>query len=554
MKIVYHLFINILLLLPFVAVAHGDEKQEQSKVTTKDYFTINASSDEFELVLRYKQVEAGKSTGLTVFLSDFETNSAIDTAEITVTSSEDSSIKFTVSKTEKGQYDIDGTFPKNQNYSLVFNIKSGSKSDLMLITPIEVGKKLPLLNIGKSETSTSDFKWWWIFLAFAIGCIVVYFIMQRKLNKLSLRGKVNLFLFILLMSVPFNTNNKVYAHNEPSFESKGGQSDEIEIGKESQFLFNVLTEKLIFSDYSSELTLNGIIKPSTNGHAEIVSPQNGMITKLTISIGQHVSKGQLLAEIIQVQSTADQLTLSSNKSNSIAEYESAKKDFDRLQSLKDYVAQKELQNAEIRYKNALSNKNLYEQLNSNLSVKYSLRSPIDGIIDNFNLTVGQQVEQGEVLMNVYDNKTLNVEVTVYSSDISKISNAAIFSIHNIDGNRSNVIAKMISLNKSFNPTNQSSTLILQIEKNIDFLPGQAVNINMMTKAKSAKMIVPNSAISIINGKSAVFVHHEPEVFKIIYLELGLQNSEGTEIKSGLNGDERLVVGGTYTVKSIYQNQ
>lgn len=554
MKIIYHLFINILLLLPVVALAHGDERQEKSQVTTKDYFTINASSDEFELVLRYKQIESGKSTGLTVFLSDFETNSAIDFADITVTSSDDSSIKFTVSKTEKGQYDIDGTFPKNQSYSLVFNIKSGNKSDLILITPIEVGKKLPLLNVEKSETSKSDLKWWWMFLAFVFGCLIVYFIMQRKLNKLSLRGKVTLFLFILLISVPFNNFNKVYAHNEPSFETKGAQSDEIEIGKESQFLFNVLTEKPIFSDYASELELNGIIKPSTNGHAQIVSPQNGLITKLTISIGQHVSKGQQLAEIIQVQSTADQLSLSSNKTNSIAEYELAKKDFDRLQSLKDYVAQKELQNAEIRYKNALANKNLYEQLNSNLSVKYTIQSPIDGIIDNFNLTVGQQVEQGEVLMNVYDNKTLNVEVTVYSSDISKISNAAIFSIHTIEGNRQNVIAKMVSLNKSINPTNQSSTLILQIEKNIDFLPGQAVSINMMTKAKSAVMIVPNSAITIINGKSAVFSHHDPEIFKLIYLKLGQQNSDGTEIKNGLNGDERLVVSGTYSVKSIYQNQ
>ena len=98
-------------------------------------------------------------------------------------------------------------------------------------------------------------------------------------------------------------------------------------------------------------------------------------------------------------------------------------------------------------------------------------------------------------MNVYDNKTLNVEATVYATDISKISNDALFSIQTIDGNRSNVIAKMISLNKSINQTNQSSTLILQIEKNTDFLPGQAVKINMMIKSNSAKIIVPN-----INGR------------------------------------------------------
>ena len=546
--------LKMLLLAPALVFAHGEEAAEKPQATTKNYFTVAAVSDVFELVLRYKHIEPGKSTGLTVFLSDFETNSAVDSAEIFVASSDDPNLKFTVSRTEKGQYDVDATFPEKKKYSLIFTIKAGDKNDLILIAPVEVGKELPVARDEKDEVQKSSMQWWWFLIAFGGGCLFVYFFLKGRIKKLTSAGKIAIIISVTLLTIPLNINNKAYAHNEPSFASKGGMSDEFEIGKESQFLFNVLTAKPIFSDYTSELQLNGVVKPATNGYAQIVSPHNGKIISLNVSIGQHVSKGQTLATIEQTQSSAEQISLGTNKANAIGEYESAKKEYDRLQTLKDIVSQKDLQNAEIRYNNATSNKKSYEQLSGNLSLTYALHSPIDGVVDNFNLTIGQQVEQSETLMNVYNTKTLNVEVTLFASDVTKISKNAVFNIQSANENANTAAAKMIAINQSFNPINQSSTLVLQIENNSDFLPGQAVHIHMLKKSSTPVMVIPGSAISYVNGKSAVFVHHDPEVFKIVYVETGNQNINGTEILKGLIEDDRVIVNGTYEVKSIYQNQ
>ena len=554
MKKIIITIIKMLLLAPALVFAHGDEAAEKSQATTKNYFTVAAGSDLFELVLRYKHIEPGKSTGLTVFLSDFETNSAVDSAEIYVASSDDPNLKFTVSRTEKGQYDVDATFPEKKKYSLIFTIKAGDKNDLILIAPVEVGKELPVLPNEKDEVQKSSLQWWWLLIAFGGGCLVVYFFLNGKIKKLSGTGKIAIIGSSIILSIPVNTNNNAFAHDEPAVSSKGGMSDEFEIEKESQFLFNVLTSKPTFSEYTSQLKLNGMVKPATNGFAQIVSPHNGKIIALNISIGQHVAKGQLLATIEQTQSSAEQISLGTNKTNAIGEYESAKKEYDRLQTLKDIVSQKDLQNAEIRYQNAVANKKSYEQLSSNLSLTYALNSPIDGVVDNFNLTVGQQVEQSETLMNVYNIKSLNVEVTLFASDVAKISDNAIFSIMSSDDAGVTVPAKLISVNKSFNPINQSSTLVLKIESNSAFLPGQAVHVHMLKKSLAPVMVIPGSAISFVNGKTAVFVHHQPEEFKIIYVEAGKENMNGTEILKGLTENERVIVNGTYEVKSIYQNQ
>lgn len=546
--------LKMFLLAPAFVFAHGDESAGKPQSKTKNYFTLSAVSDVFELVLRYKHIEPGKSTGLTVFLSDFETNNAVDSAEIFVSSSDDPNLKFSVSITEKGQYDVDATFPEKKSYSLIFTIKAGDKNDLILISPVEVGKELPVALDEKVVAQNTSMPWWWLLIAFSVGGLLIYFLLNGKLKKLAQNEKIAIIIFILLLSIPLNNYNSAFAHEEPAIGSKGGMSDEFEIEKESQFLFNVLTSKPTFSEYTSQLKLNGVVKPATNGFAQIVSPHNGKIIALNISIGQHVRKGQLLATIEQTQSSAEQISLGTNKTNAIGEYESAKKEYDRLLTLKDIVSQKDLQNAEIRYQNAVANKKSYEQLSSNLSLTYALNSPINGVVDNFNLTVGQQVEQSETMMNVYNIKSLNVEVTLFASDVAKISDNAIFSIMSSDDADVTVPAKLISVNKSFNPINQSSTLVLKIETNSTFLPGQAVHVHMLKKSLAPVMVIPGSAISVVNGKTAVFVHHQPEEFKIIYVEAGNENMNGTEILKGLTENERVIVNGTYEVKSIYQNQ
>jgi cobalt-zinc-cadmium efflux system membrane fusion protein len=364
---------------------------------------------------------------------------------------------------------------------------------------------------------------------------------------------------ILLATVPLSLNENAYAHGGEDHgndkkKTNASVSDEFEVLKETQFLFDVRTTFSKYSEYNSMLKLYGKVMPVTNGSAQIIAPQNGLIISLNIGIGDKVGKGQILAVIEQTLSAPEQVQLSTEKSKADAEFEVAKKEYERLKSIQDIVAKKDFQQSEIRFKTAEANKKIFDNLSSGSSKLYVIKSPIDGVVDNFNLSIGQQVEQAQAMFNVYDTRKVKVEAQVYDKDLSKITNDVNFLIESAAGNKSTQ-AKLISVNKAVNPVNQSSLVMLEVENPEDnFRPGEFVNVNVMAKSEGRQMVVPTSAVSDINGKPVVFVHQNPENFKMLFVQLGESNIQNTIILKGIEENERVVVNGTYQVKSIYLNQ
>ena len=178
--------IIIFCLLSVKLFAHGGEDHGEKKEQTrpgKGYFTINSTSDLFELVLRYEPITVGKPAVMKLFVSDFWSNKAIDKAKIEITSLDDSNLKFVTEQMEPGVYSIESTFQENKSYSLVANISAGEKADLMTLEGIEVGKKLPIREEDHKEEKPSLFSWQSLFIFFsgiAISLLLFWFFLRKK--------------------------------------------------------------------------------------------------------------------------------------------------------------------------------------------------------------------------------------------------------------------------------------------------------------------------------------------------------------------------------------
>jgi multidrug efflux pump subunit AcrA (membrane-fusion protein) len=85
---------------------------------------------------------------------------------------------------------------------------------------------------------------------------------------------------------------------------------------------------------------------------------------------------------------------------------------------------------------------------------------------------------------------------------------------------------------------------------------QAVNVQVLGRSGGKKqLVIPTSALTDLNGKPVVFVHTDPETFKIHYVQPGSANGEQTVLLGGdVNENDRVVSVGTYQLKSIYLNQ
>ncbi|MEE9215276.1 MAG: efflux RND transporter periplasmic adaptor subunit [Thermodesulfobacteriota bacterium] len=543
---------------------HKDENKD-SKQTGKPYFMVTSISEKFELVLRYKPIKDNEATKMKLFISDYETNAPVDSAKITITCMEDDNIKFDIKQIEPGIYIIEGIFPEQRAYSLVANIITSGNADLMLLEGIEVGKELPMDGENNSEHSGAN---WttvlFVIISFIAGVIITLFIGKRR--------KKAIFILILTLAIPANQTNNILAHEGHDHgdekKSKSGQTltDAMEILKETQFLFEIRTAFSKYSNYYNTLKLYGKIMPVTNGEARIIAPQNSSIVSINISIGEKVHKGQILAVIEQTLTAAEQIQVATEKSNTDAEFEAAKKEYKRLKSIEDIVAKKDLFEAEIRYQTALKNKKVYDDLSgSSLKGKIiSIKSPIEGVVDNFHLAIGQQVSQGELLVTVYDTKILKVEAQIFDKDLhnlhhpdlSGITQDVDFFVECIQEEKHySESARLIAFGNVVNPVNQSSKVILEIDNSQGlFKPGQFANVYVTVKSDENHIVVPTSAISDIKGKPVVFVHTSPEMFKVKFVHCGENNTNQTIVLKGLEKNERVVTKGAYQVKSIYLNQ
>ena len=137
-----------LLLLPTLpARAHGGEDHGDAAhpatpagATT---FSAVATSDQFEVLLRYPPLRPGGDADMRLFLSDFATNAPIRGAKLTFTCPEDPRLKIKATEKGPGEYLVETTFPAKKAYSLTVQVVAGAQADLLLLEGIAVGKELP---------------------------------------------------------------------------------------------------------------------------------------------------------------------------------------------------------------------------------------------------------------------------------------------------------------------------------------------------------------------------------------------------------------------------
>ena len=247
----------------------------------------------------------------------------------------------------------------------------------------------------------------------------------------------------------------------------------------------VQTGKVLRSDLTSLVTASGEIKPKN--YINIGANAIGDITELLVKEGDHVRKGQLLAKIEDVQPSADvaaqKASVSSAEADSAAseaglqaadEYirtmqaaldhdqadlDRMKADFDRSQELYNekllakqdfelkkytYEAQKAMieqsktkivqaraQRAQTAAQLASSQKHVAQaQANlvrsADILHKYNAFAPLDGVVTNLPVRVGESVvpgiqnSEGSVIMTIADMSIITAEVKVDETDIVNI--------------------------------------------------------------------------------------------------------------------------------------
>ena len=559
----------LLLLLPSFVYAHGGEDHENEKTTnakTVSYFSSEATSALYELLLKYKEITPGKEATLKLFVSNFNTNQSIDSASIQITVSGYPNVKFLIKQLDKGIYEVKGIFPEKKKYNLTININSTLGPDLMLLSNVEVGKELQTNISANTHTATTWYNSSWFFgiTGLLIGLLIMFFVMKRKSRKATVAT------LIFCCMIPTSVYNAAYAHggedHETGNNAGGTISNVFIVEKESQFLFNILTQKTSTGNFNQSTQALGTVIASPQGNAVIQSPQTGKLISIKVNPGQSVNAGQVVAVVEQSIDAGTQSSIiaqnsdwRAKKNEAEAQYTAAKIQYNRLKSIEDIAAKKDVTEAKARLEQAEKNRTLYQSipLQKVQAAKYfNLTSPITGVVGNYNYAVGSFINSGETLLEVTNLNRVFVETQIFTNDAEQLSN-----IEKITTNSNNKTdtgsyqLKLISTAQSVNGDNQSQKVIFEIvNSKAQFKIGENINVNIFSKNVSAQIIIPTEAIAEINGKPAVFIKDNAEKYSISYISKGASNEKFTTIIKGVEADERVVMAGVYQMKSIYLNQ
>lgn len=547
-------------LLPVLAFAHGGEDHGDAKktnVSSVNYFSSEAVSEIYEVLLKYSTIVPGKETSLRLYLNEYNTNIPIDSAKLEITVADNPNIKVTVVRIDKGVFDLKTTFPAKKAYNLVVNINSYAGIDLIQLNNIEAGKELaPASTESNPHSHWYSSNWFFGLTGLLIGLLVMFFVNKSRSRKM-IAGAI-----ILFCLLPTATYNPVSAHGgedhgDGAGKSGGASSTTFIVEKETQFLFNIQTKKIGTGDFNESSVVLGTVMAAPQSRAVIQTPQAGKIVSLRVAPGQRVGKGQVVAVIEQQVDAGTQISIISQSNSVNAEYEAAKAQYERLLAIEDIAAKKDITEAKARYESAKRNKALFDAntgKNTGGTKAITLTSPVSGVVGTFNYAIGAVVNSGETLFEITNLNQVFVEAQVFTTDAEKLKSATGFTtISNTDTLVYKL--KMINAAQSVNTGNQSQKVVFEIiNPKGQFKIGENINVRMTGNNVIRRVVIPNEAITDVNGKPAIFIKDKAEQYSISFVVKGQSNDKFTVITKGTEDGERVVTANVYQMKMMYLNQ
>ncbi len=304
----------------------------------------------------------------------------------------------------------------------------------------------------------------------------------------------------------------------------------------------------------STLQLIGHISFNEDRVVYVVPRLAGVVESVGANAGDQVRKGHILA-VISSQALADLRSelLAAQKRLSLAStiFEREKKLWEeKISAEQDYLqARNVMQEAEIitqKVKQKLAS--LGGSLTASNLTRYEIRAPIDGIVMQKQISVGQVLKEDANIFVVADLSTVWAVLTIYAKDLNtvKIGQKATVKSTSFEFQSSGSVEHLGALLGEQTRTAEAH-IILPNPKGI-WRPGMSVNIELVADEIEVPVAVSADAIQTVRDWTAVFVRYG-SFFEARPLELGRSDSKFIEVVKGMSAGELYAAKNSFLIKA-----
>lgn len=324
--------------------------------------------------------------------------------------------------------------------------------------------------------------------------------------------------------------------------SSAVEKEGVQLSEQQMQLGNILTDTIRNGMIGEQMVLTATLNVDQRKINAVSARVTGRIERLYFkNLGDYVNKGDKLYDIYseELNNARQEYILALEKQrtldNSIVDFTAV------IQSAKNKLLLWGLSEAQIKQL-------AVKKTTTPVTTFYS---PVAGYITTSDIREGEYTMEGGTIVRIADLSTLWAEAQVYTSQLSQIDDNAIASVQfpDLPGTKAN--GKIEFMNPEINPQTRITLLRVNIANSGNLLkPGMPAYVTIKGKQVNT-LTLPSDAVLRVRKEASVWVQTGKNSFKSKMIQIGMEDGDRVEIKSGLQPGDIVVISGAYLLKSEF---
>ncbi|WP_026898127.1 efflux RND transporter periplasmic adaptor subunit [Daejeonella oryzae] len=294
---------------------------------------------------------------------------------------------------------------------------------------------------------------------------------------------------------------------------------------------NVSVYEVTETAFKNFLEVQGRIDAEEN--VQVNPEAQGVVTAIFSTVGQNVSKGQVLAQL-------DDKVLRQNIAELQTQLELATSLYNRQKNLWDQKIGTEVQFINARTQKVAAERRI-ATLRSQMSM-YKIKSPISGTIDAMDLKVGQAVMPGMSGIRVINASKLKAKALIAESYAGRVNQGDQVMIIMPDV-PDTISSKITFASKTIEPSSRSFNVEVKLPSNRNYRPNMLAVLKIVDYQNDKALIIPVIAIQKAETGEYVFIVENGKA-KRVTIQSGKVSDGKAEVLSGLKPGDQVITTGT----------
>lgn len=307
-----------------------------------------------------------------------------------------------------------------------------------------------------------------------------------------------------------------------------------------------------------------VIVTNQNNEALVGSLMQGRVNKVYVNVGDYVKTGQVLMQIEGLEIGE----LKGNYLKSKANFDFAEQEYKRQKTLleQNVGSQKIFLTAKAEYEKALAEFNAEDKKIHSVGLSHedvervndeehtsgllSIKSPIDGIIVERNIVIGQLIETNTNAFRIINTGSVWADGQIYEKDMLKILGKPSIEFSSPSMPNQSFKGKVIYIGQVVDEHTRTIKIRADIQNTGNKLKANMFGEMIIPLASGVKgIVIPTESVTKENNGSYVFIVENDSTFRKQIVQTGTELNAMVEIKEGLKAGERIVTKGVFFLKS-----